>query len=212
MSGYKRPRRRICIIENVSETLLTKVKDEGDNIEVTNGISSALTGYIDLCPKRFEELSGEVTTTLTGLAPVPTNFSLPQHPVYSALGNVFAIDWGTEEYFDTLLASREEFNGFVKGGVIVDESMSSTADRHPARIKVWRNYSLQTYIDSANTRPKMEKELIDSGYILLEPSDLFTNTLCRIRMTYTSQPTAIIEIRSYYPSIPKYSFFLHPKN
>lgn len=162
------------------EAMLQNIKDDGTDVNLVSGISNSLNSYINACDEKFKELAGDQTGIFGRLSPMPTNFSLPQQPIYSVLSNVFAIDWGSEEHYDTLIECRKEFIDSFKGALVADENMAHTADRHPARIKIWKNHSLQTYIDTPSYRDGIESDLADSGYILVDPSKLFTDRLCHV--------------------------------
>ena len=162
------------------ESLLAKVKEESTEISTANGISGALTDFIRDVDEKFTSLSGPQSGILARLSPSPTNFSLPQQPIYSCLSNIFAIDYGDEEHFDTVIPSRSEYNKNFKGAVFVDHNMANTTDQHPARIKIWGNHSLQTYLDSTQYHDQISSNVEEKGYILLDPSNFFTKQLCAI--------------------------------
>ena len=54
--------------------------------------------------------------------------------------------------------------------------MLKQADRPAARIKIWGNHSLQTYIDSDMYHEEIETSVTDSSYLLLRPEKLFSKT------------------------------------
>ena len=162
------------------EKLLGVIKEESTEITTANGISGALNDYIAAVNEKFESLSGPKTGILNRLSPLATNFSLPQQPIYSALSNIFAVDYGGEEHYDTLIPPREEYADNFKGVVFVDQNMANTADRHPARIKIWGNDSLQTYIDSPEYHEKIAADVVEKGYLLVDPSNFFVDQLCEI--------------------------------
>ncbi|MGH8581050.1 MAG: hypothetical protein ACREVK_13365, partial [Gammaproteobacteria bacterium] len=169
------------VIANVQECFR-----QGDRNELGLRLRGCLEEALKAYRRDVAELAGRL-----GQAPLDEGFSLPKDKKQEQPGRLYPFlfdypvatsDEGRSPVAsDSLLQIRPDIGGRLKGAVIIDPSFAEQNALDPRRVRVWAEYFLGQVEGIPGLFETIRDTAARQSYAVLRTSDLFTDTLWRIK-------------------------------